>query len=85
MPESPDFITVTPEELRRDFTVWLKVMPKSLWRSYLAMLEVDPRRRNPEDRVDPHALLGEYLAEQFVRAKWTAPYPKPTPPRARNS
>ena len=71
-PIPPDRITVSADELERAIGVWLKVMPAHLWRAYLAMLEIDPRRRTEADRVDPRNVMAGYLAECFNRARWTA-------------
>lgn len=77
MSDSPDRITVTPEQLQRAFTVWIRVMPKHLWADYLKMLSVDPKRRTQADRADPVPMLATYLAGKFNQAKWEASYPKP--------
>ncbi|HEY0116270.1 MAG TPA: hypothetical protein VGB54_11150 [Allosphingosinicella sp.] len=79
MDDSQPRITVTPEQLERNFRVWLKVMPLHLWRPYQAMLAVDPTRRTEEHRVDPHDILAAYLREKFTLARWTATYPERAP------
>jgi hypothetical protein len=78
-------IMVTSEELERAIAVWLKTMPRHLWRAYEAMLAVDEKRRNPDDRVDPHHVLAAYLAGKFAQVKWEATYPAPPPPGDYNS
>lgn len=73
----PERIAVSPAELERAIAVWLKVMPAALWRPYLAMLAIDPKRRNEDDRVDPGAAIAAWIAGKFVQARWEASYPEP--------
>lgn len=69
-------VTVTPAELEHAIAVWLKVMPKHLWRDYERMLQIDPKRLNQEDRVDPRQVLAAYLCGEFERANWSTSYVK---------
>ena len=78
--EGRPLIPVDPIELRHVISVWLKTMPPRLWRPYLAMLDIDPKRRLEEDRVDPREVVAAYIAECFGRARWVASYPEPPAP-----
>jgi hypothetical protein len=80
MDDSRPFIDVTPEELERALRVWLKTAPPMIWRPYLKMLEVDPKRRDPDDRVDPRDILAIYLAGKFAQARWEARHREPARP-----
>ncbi|HZG46927.1 MAG TPA: hypothetical protein VEZ41_11785 [Allosphingosinicella sp.] len=39
---------------------------------YLAMLEVNPKRRTEAVRADPREILAAYLAGKFERVRWEA-------------
>jgi hypothetical protein len=71
---------VAADQLEIAIAVWLRVMPARLWRPYLKMLEIDPKRRTEEDRVDPRDILAAYLRGQFERAHWEASYPESAQP-----
>ena len=76
--ESPSRILVTPEQLRRAFRVWMRVLPAYLWRRHEQHLRMAADRRSrPEDRPDPKADLADYMADKFVQAGWEASYPEP--------
>lgn len=71
-------ILVTPEQLRRAFRVWMRVLPSYLWRRHEQHLRmIADKRSTPEDRPDPKADLADYMADKFVQAGWEASYPTP--------
>lgn len=71
-------ILVSPEQLRRAFRVWMRVLPTYLWRRHEQHLRMmADRRLRPEDRPDPKADLADYMADKFLESGWQATYPEP--------
>jgi hypothetical protein len=71
-------ITVTPAELARAIRVWLRVMPKPVWRALeryqVAALD---KRTDPEGEPQVHAAVAEHIAGHFERAHWEITRPEP--------
>ena len=76
-----DRITVTPAELARAIRVWLRVMPKHIWRALeryqIAALD---KRQAPDEAPPVHAAVAEHIAEHFERANWEISRPTPKDP-----
>jgi hypothetical protein len=74
-------IAVTPSELARAIGVWLRVMPKHIWRALekyqIASLE---KRQNPDEAPPVHAAVAEHIADHFERARWEITRPEPKAP-----
>jgi hypothetical protein len=66
-----DRIAVTPAELGRAIRVWLRVMPKHIWRALekyqVAALE---KRHDPDQAPQVHAAVADHIVDQFERARW---------------
>jgi hypothetical protein len=64
-------IAVTPAELARAIRVWLRVMPKHIWRALekyqLAALD---KRHNHDEEPQVHAAVADHIAGHFERAGW---------------
>ncbi|HEX8223337.1 MAG TPA: hypothetical protein VF605_05930 [Allosphingosinicella sp.] len=71
-------IAVTPAELARAIRVWLRVMPKPVWRALekyqVAALE---KRHNPDEAPQVHAAVADHIVDQLVRARWDVSGPEP--------
>ena len=71
-------IAVTPAELGRAIRVWLRVMPKHIWRALekhqVAALE---KRHNPDEAPSVHAAVADHIVAQFERARWDVSRPEP--------
>jgi hypothetical protein len=71
-------ITVTPAELGRAIRVWLRVMPKHIWRAlekyHLAALE---KRQTPDEEPQVHAAVADHIVDHFERANWEISRPEP--------
>ena len=71
-------ITVTRAELAGAVRVWLRVMPKHIWRALekyqIAALE---KRQDPEEEPKVHAAVAEHIAGHFERANWEISRPRP--------
>ena len=71
-------ITVTPAELSRAVRVWLRVMPKPVWRALekyqLAALD---KRHDPDEAPQVHAAVADHIVGQFERARWQVTRPEP--------
>ncbi|HEX6375953.1 MAG TPA: hypothetical protein VFZ91_09540 [Allosphingosinicella sp.] len=74
-----DRITVTPAELGRALRVWLKVMPKHVWRALekyqIAALE---KRHNHDEEPQAHAAVADHIVGQLERARWEITKPEPS-------
>lgn len=72
-------IAVTPAELGRAIRVWLRVMPKHVWRALekyqVAALE---KRHDPDEAPQVHAAVADHIVDQLVRARWDVSRPEPT-------
>lgn len=71
-------ITVTPAELSRAVRVWLRVMPKHVWRALekyqIAALD---KRHDPDEEPQVHAAVADHIAGHFERANWEITRPEP--------
>lgn len=71
-------IAVTSAELARAIRVWLRIMPKPVWRALekyqLAALE---KRHNPDEAPQVHAAVADHIVDQLVRAHWEVSRPEP--------
>ena len=71
-------IAVTPSELARAIRVWLRVMPKHVWRALekyqLAALE---KRHHPDEEPQVHGALADHIADHFRKANWEITRPEP--------
>lgn len=71
-------ITVTPAELSRAIRVWLRVMPKHVWRALekyqLAALD---KRQEPDGEPQVHGAVADHIAGHFERANWEISRPEP--------
>jgi hypothetical protein len=70
-------ITVTPAELAQAIRVWLRTMPKHVWRAFrkyeLAALE---KRQNPDEEPQVHAAVADHIAGHVERANWEISRPE---------
>jgi hypothetical protein len=71
-------VAVTPAELGRAIRVWLRVMPKHIWRALekyqVAALE---KRHDPDEAPQVHAAVADHIVDQFERARWAVSRPEP--------
>jgi hypothetical protein len=71
-------ITVTPAEAARAIRVWLRVMPKHIWRALekyqLAALE---KRQDPDGEPQVHGAVADHIAGHLQRANWEITRPEP--------
>ena len=71
-------IAVTPAELARAIRVWLRVMPKHIWRALekyqVAALE---KRHDPDEAPQVHGAVADHIADHFERANWQITRPEP--------
>ncbi|HYJ81502.1 MAG TPA: hypothetical protein VEW26_01485 [Allosphingosinicella sp.] len=71
-------IAVTSAELARAIRVWLRVMPKPIWRALekyqLAALE---KRQDPDGEPQVHGAVADHIAEHLRRANWEITRPEP--------
>ena len=71
-------IAVSPAELARAMKVWLRIMPKAVWRALekhqIAALE---KRQDPDEEPRVHAALADHIVGQFERARWEVSRPEP--------
>lgn len=71
-------ITVTPEKLKRAILIWLRVMPKHVWRRYEDYeRKAADKRHLPEDEPNARGELADYLAGRFEKADWEITHPEP--------
>lgn len=71
-------ITVTPAELARAIRVWLRVMPRHIWRALekyqIAALE---KRQDPDEEPPVHRAVADHIVDHFERANWEVTRPEP--------
>lgn len=73
-------IAVTPAELARAVAVWLRVMPKHIWRAFERHQLDSLEKRHDCDRApNVHATVAEHIAGHFERAEWEITRPEPKP------
>jgi hypothetical protein len=71
-------ITVSQEELARAILVWLRVMPKRVWRKYEAYERLAAAKRHRiEDEPQAREEIAAYVAEKFRQAGWEITYAEP--------
>lgn len=74
-------IAVTSAEIARAIRVWLRVMPKHVWRALekyqLASLE---KRQNPDEEPPVHGAVADHIADHFQKANWEITRPEPRDP-----
>ena len=71
-------IIVTQEELARAILVWLRVMPKRVWRKYEAYERlVAAKRHSVDDEPQAREEIADYVAEKFRQAGWEITYAEP--------
>ena len=77
----PKRIAVTREALTKAIFVWLRIMPKRIWRELEKYeLAAKDKRQDPNRKPDVHGALAEHIADQFERANWEITYPEPPHP-----
>ncbi len=69
-------ITVATAELATAMTVWLRVMPKRIWRE-LEVHHLAAKEKRQGERPDAERAVAEHLAKQFERADWQVTHPEP--------
>ncbi|HYW15089.1 MAG TPA: hypothetical protein VE891_02905 [Allosphingosinicella sp.] len=71
-------IAVTSAELARAIRVWLRVMPRHVWRALekyqLAALE---KRNDPDQEPQVHGAVADHIADHFQKANWEITRPEP--------
>lgn len=71
-------IAVTSAELARAIRVWLRVMPKHIWRALekyqLAALE---KRQDHDEEPQVHGAVADHIADHFRKANWEITRPEP--------
>ncbi len=71
-------IAITPAEIARAIRVWLRVMPKPIWRALqkyeLAALD---KRQDPDSAPQVHGAVAQHIADHFERADWEITRPEP--------
>lgn len=78
MPESPETVTVTHDELHRMLAGWIMTAPKRMWRDYWSHAETVGKwlpGHEPLNRFDPRHAMAEYLAGKFKQVGWTVSHP----------
>lgn len=71
-------IAVTPAELARAIGVWLRIMPKSVWRALAAyQLAALEKRQDPDQEPQVHGAVADHIAGHFRRANWEVTRPEP--------
>ena len=71
-------IVVTPEKLRTAILIWLRVMPKYVWRRYETYERLAAQKRqSEEDEPKAREEMADYLAERFAAVQWEVTHPEP--------
>lgn len=71
-------ITVSEKELATAVMVWLRVMPKHVWRKYEAYERLAAQKRQTaEDEPQAREAIAFYIAHKFAQAGWEITYPRP--------
>ena len=71
-------ITVTPAELARAIRVWLRVMPRHIWRALERYeLAAKEKRHDPDEEPQVHAAVADHVVAHFERANWEITRPEP--------
>jgi hypothetical protein len=77
----PERITVTPKELVAAVRVWLRTMPRRIWRElerYEAAAK--EKRQDPDAAPQVHAAVADHIARQLHGAAWEVTRPAPEAP-----
>lgn len=71
-------IPVTAAELGRAIRVWLRVMPKHIWRALekYQIAALDKRQRQDEE-PPVHGAVADHIVAQLERARWAVTRPEP--------
>jgi hypothetical protein len=73
-------IAVTSAELGRAIRVWLRVMPKPVWRALEAyQLAALDKRHDPDEAPPVHGAVADHIVGQMERAEWAVTRPEPPP------
>ena len=73
-------ITVSQKELATAVLVWLRVMPKHVWRKYEAYERlVAAKRHRIEDEPRAREEIASYIAAKLNQAGWEVSYPERKP------
>ena len=71
-------IAVTSAELARAIRVWLRIMPRHVWRALekyqLAALD---KRQDPNSAPEVHGAVADHIAGHFEKANWQISRPEP--------
>jgi hypothetical protein len=72
----PERITVTPRELVAAVRVWLRTMPRRIWRE-LERYEVaaKEKRQDPDEAPQVHSAVADHIARQLHGAAWEVTRP----------
>jgi|GEM_PF-4242170 len=71
-------IVVTHDKLKIALRIWLRVMPKHVWRRYEDYeRKMAGKRHSPEDEPNARGEMADYLAGHFEMADWEITHPKP--------
>lgn len=74
-------IPVTPVELAKAILVWLRVMPKRVWRDLEAYERAaKEKRHDPESKPDPEAAIAAHIVHHMQAAEWTVTRPETEAP-----
>ena len=71
-------VVATREQLKMALLIWLRRMPKHVWRRFEAYeRKAAEKRHMPEDEPKPREEIADYIADQFVRRNWEVSHPEP--------
>jgi hypothetical protein len=71
-------VVVTREKLKNALLIWLRVMPKHVWRQFEAYeRKAAEKRQMPEDEPKAREEMADYIADQFVRRNWEITHAEP--------
>jgi hypothetical protein len=71
-------VVVTRDKLKLALQIWLRVMPKHVWRRFEAYeRKMAEKRHMPEDEPKPREEMADYIADQFVARNWEITHAEP--------
>jgi hypothetical protein len=71
-------VVVTPEQLSTALLIWLRVMPKHVWRRYEAFERKQAEKRHSaEDEPKAREEIADYLAGRFSKSGWEITHDAP--------
>jgi|GEM_PF-2188971 len=77
----PERITVTPRELVAAVRVWLRTMPRRIWRELERYeLAAQEKRQDPDEAPQVHSAVADHIARQLHGADWEVTRPHPEAP-----